>query len=307
MRDDLPLADGASSFLQRLGDRVKEARARRGMTRKLLARDSGVSERYLAQLESGHGNISIVLLRALAKALDLPLEAIVSENPEPSVEMAGTVAFLQRLGAEDLAEARRLLTARFGERESDGRSERIALIGLRGAGKTTLGGLLAARLEMPFIELDREIESASGLTLSEIFDLYGQAGYRRLERQSFDRILRTRERFVVATGGSIVSQPQTFADLLLACYTIWVKASPAEHMQRVVAQGDLRPMADNSEAMADLERILAGREALYGKADAEVDTSGRSVEAALAELERVSKGRLAAGGLDARLPGELRT
>jgi XRE family aerobic/anaerobic benzoate catabolism transcriptional regulator len=292
MRDDLPLADGTSSFLQRLGDRVKVARARRGMTRKILARDSGVSERYLAQLESGQGNISIVLLRALAQALDLPLESIVSENPEPSVEMAGTVAFLQRLGADDLVEARRLLAARFGEHERDGRSERIALIGLRGAGKTTLGGLLAARLAMPFLELDREIESASGLTLSEIFDLYGQAGYRRLERQSFESILRTRERFVLATGGSIVSQPQTFAGLLLACYTIWVKASPAEHMQRVVAQGDLRPMADNAEAMADLERILAGREALYGKADAEIDTSGRSVEAALAELERVSRGRL---------------
>ncbi len=292
MRDDLPLADGTSSFLQRLGDRVKVARARRGMTRKILARDSGVSERYLAQLESGQGNISIVLLRALAQALDLPLESIVSENPEPSVEMAQTVAFLQRLGEEDLGEARRLLAGRFGARERDGRSERIALIGLRGAGKTTLGGLLAARLEMPFLELDREIEAASGLTLSEIFDLYGQAGYRRLERQSFERILRTRERFVLATGGSIVSQPQTFAGLLLACYTIWVKASPAEHMQRVVAQGDLRPMADNAEAMADLERILAGREALYGKADAEIDTSGRSVEAALAELERVSKGRL---------------
>jgi len=295
MREDLPLADGASSFLQRLGDRVKEARARRGMTRKILARDSGLSERYLAQLESGQGNISIVLLRALAQALDLPLESIVSENPEPSVEMAHTVALLQRLGSDDLAEARRLLAGRFGERERDGRCERIALIGLRGAGKTTLGGLLATRLEVPFLELDREIESASGLTLSEIFDLYGQAGYRRLERQSLDRILRTRERFVLATGGSIVSQPHTFAELLLACYTIWIKASPAEHMQRVVAQGDLRPMADNAEAMADLERILAGREALYGKADAEVDTSGRPVEAALAELERVSQGRLAAG------------
>jgi XRE family aerobic/anaerobic benzoate catabolism transcriptional regulator len=294
MRDDLPLADGTSPFLQRLGDRVKEARARRGMTRKILARDSGVSERYLAQLESGHGNISIVLLRALAQALDLPLESIVSENPEPSVEMAHTVAFLQRLGPGELAEARRLLTGRFGERERDGRAERIALIGLRGAGKTTLGGLLAARLDVPFLELDREIESTSGLTLSEIFDLYGQAGYRRLERQSLDRILRTRERFVLATGGSIVSQPETFAGLLLACYTIWIKASPAEHMQRVVAQGDLRPMADNAEAMADLERILAGREALYGKADAEVDTSGRSVEAALAELERAAQGRLPA-------------
>jgi XRE family aerobic/anaerobic benzoate catabolism transcriptional regulator len=273
--------------LVRLGDRVKEARARRGMTRRILARDSGVSERYLAQLESGAGNISIVLLRALARALDVPLETIVRDGPEIGHELAEINALLGRLAPGDVLEARGMLAARFGTVDGALRLGRIALIGLRGAGKSTLGKRLAANRDVPFIELDREVETASGMTLSEIFDLYGQAGFRRLERQALDRILATTPRFVVATGGSIVSQPDTFAELLLGCFTVWIRARPAEHMQRVIAQGDLRPMADNAEAMADLERILAGREALYRKADATVDTAGRSVDLTLEELTRV--------------------
>lgn len=282
MADD----DDASAFLFRLGERVKEARARRGMTRKILARDSGVSERYLAQLESGQGNISIVLLRALARALDLPLETIVRDGPEPTVDLVHLRAFLERLGPGEVAEARHLLECRFGAVDAGRRRDRIALIGLRGAGKSTLGARLAERLGRPFIELDREIERASGLSLAEIFDLYGQGGFRRLERQALDRVLAAQPRFVLATGGSIVSEAPTFAELLLGCYTVWVRARPAEHMQRVVAQGDLRPMADNAEAMADLERILAGREALYRKADAQVDTAGRGIDESVAELER---------------------
>jgi XRE family aerobic/anaerobic benzoate catabolism transcriptional regulator len=256
------------------------------MTRKILARDSGVSERYLAQLESGQGNISIVLLRALARALDLPLETIVRDGPEPTVDLVHLRAFLERLGPGEVAEARHLLEGRFGAVDAGRRRDRIALIGLRGAGKSTLGARLAERLGRPFIELDREIERASGLSLAEIFDLYGQGGFRRLERQALDRVLAAQPRFVLATGGSIVSEAPTFAELLLGCYTVWVRARPAEHMQRVVAQGDLRPMADNAEAMADLERILAGREALYRKADAQVDTAGRGIDESVAELER---------------------
>ena len=284
MRDGLADEREASAFLLRLGDRVKDARARRGMTRRILARDSGVSERYLAQLESGHGNISIVLLRALARALDVPLESIVRDGPEPSVDLAHLHAFLERLGADAVVEARRMLEGRFGAERREARRDRIALIGLRGAGKSTLGALLAARLDVPFVELDREVERASGMSLSEIFDLYGQAGFRRLERQALDGVLAAHGRFVLAAGGSIVSEASTFGDLLLACYTVWIRARPVEHMQRVMAQGDFRPMADNAEAMADLERILAGREALYGKADAQVDTAGKSVEATLDEL-----------------------
>jgi len=286
MRESVSDDAGASAFLLRLGDRVKELRARRGMTRRILARDSGVSERYLAQLESGAGNISIVLLRALARALDVPLDSIVRDGPEAALEIAEVNALLGRLAPSEVIEARDILTARFGAPDGGLRLGRIALIGLRGAGKSTLGKRLAEQRDVPFIELDREVEAASGMTLSEIFDLYGQAGFRRLERQALDRILGTTPRFVVAAGGSIVSQPDTFAELLLACFTVWIRARPAEHMQRVIAQGDLRPMADNLEAMADLERILAGREALYSKADATVDTGGRSVESTLEELSR---------------------
>jgi XRE family aerobic/anaerobic benzoate catabolism transcriptional regulator len=275
------------AFLVRLGERVREVRARRGMTRRILARDSGVSERYLAQLESGQGNVSIVLLRAIAAALDVPLESIACDGPAPSPELDHINAFLRRLGPGELDEARRLLEGRFGPVPGSARRGRIALVGLRGAGKSTLGAGLAERLDVPFVELDREIERRSGMALAEIFDLYGQGGFRRLEREALAGILDVVPRFVLAAGGSIVSEPPTFADLLLGCFTVWVRARPSEHMQRVIAQGDLRPMAGNTEAMADLERILAGREALYRKADAELDTSGKPIGATLEELVRL--------------------
>ncbi|HTD37180.1 MAG TPA: helix-turn-helix transcriptional regulator [Candidatus Limnocylindrales bacterium] len=268
-------ADEDAAFLGRLGDRVRALRARRGMTRKILAKDSGVSERYLAQLESGQGNASLTLLRRVARALDVPLAALVSETPEPSPDLAAATEVLNRLGPERLVEARALLLKTFGEADAAGRAGRIALIGLRGAGKTTLGAALADHLGVRFIELDREIERESGVSLATIFDFYGQAGFRRMERRCLERIIETHPRFVVATGGSIVSEPATFERLLAACYTIWLRAAPAEHMERVVAQGDMRPMAGNRESMADLQRILANREPLYRRADATVDTSGK--------------------------------
>ena len=273
-------------YLRQLGDRVREARARRGMTRKILARDSQLSERYLAQLEAGQGNISILLLRELARALDLPLASLVGEGPEPPVDLVHTIEFLRRLRGPDLAEAHKLLVGHFGGSEIDARRGRVALIGLRGAGKSTLGARLAERLGVPFIELDREIEAESGQPLSGIFDLYGQPGFRRFERQCLDRLIATHPRFVLATGGGLVSEPGTFERLLTSCFTVWVRAAPADHMQRVVAQGDMRPMTDNREAMADLQRILAVREPLYRKADATIDTQGKSIEQSLDELAK---------------------
>jgi XRE family aerobic/anaerobic benzoate catabolism transcriptional regulator len=272
------------AFLAALGDRVRELRARRGMTRKILAKDSGVSERYLAQLEGGQGNASLLILRQLARALDVPLEALVTSAPEAPAELAHATELLRRLGPEQLAEARALLSKAFGDADSHGRAGRIALIGLRGAGKTTLGAALAERLDIPFVELDREIERESGVSLATIFDFYGQAGFRRMERRCLDRVIETHPRFVLATGGSIVSEPSTFERLLAACRTVWLKAAPAEHMERVVAQGDMRPMAGNRESMADLQRILAFREPLYRRADAVVDTSGKPVLEALEAL-----------------------
>ena len=254
------------------------------MTRKLLARDSGVSERYLAQLETGQGNISILLLRQIAAALDIPLGALVLQGADPPVDLVHTTEFLRRLPAAELAEARRLLVQHFGGVDAAARRGRIALIGLRGAGKSTLGAQLADRLEVPFLELDRLIEQESGVPLSVIFDLYGQSGFRRMERRCLDTVIERYPRFVLATGGSLVSEPATFERLLTMCFTVWLHASPEDHMQRVMAQGDMRPMAENRESMSDLKRILDGREPLYRKADATVDTGGHSEQQSLEAL-----------------------
>ncbi len=268
-------------YLRMLGERVREARARRGMTRKILAKDSAVSERYLAQLEGGEGNISILLLRQIAQALDLRLETLIMEGAEPPVELMHTTELLRRLGPDEIRRAHQMLLKNFsselGGADTAGRHGRIALIGLRGAGKSTLGAKLAKRLDVPFIELDRVIEQECGVTLSVIFDLYGQSGFRRLERQCLEQILERHARFVLSTGGSLVSEHATFERLLAACFTVWLRATPEDHMQRVIAQGDMRPMAENRESMADLRRILSVRELLYGEADVAVDTSERSV------------------------------
>src|SRR5215475_2361450 len=195
-------------YLKMLGQRVRDARARHGMTRKMLARDSGISERYLAELEGGRGNVSIVLLRRLARAIDVSVAELVSEDSPPSVEYSLLIERLRRLEPKELNEASSILTQRFGDRAS--RFDRIALIGLRGAGKSTLGAMLARRLGWNFVELSREIESEAGVSVNEIFDLWGQAAYRRYERRALDRVLRAGSRIVLAAGGGIVSEPGTF-------------------------------------------------------------------------------------------------
>jgi XRE family aerobic/anaerobic benzoate catabolism transcriptional regulator len=255
------------------------------MTRKILARDSGVSERYLAQLESGRGNVSVLLLRQIAQALNLPVNDLVREENGQSVELTLIEQFLKRLPAAKLPEVRERLMREFGAKYGN-REHRIALVGLRGAGKSTLGEQLARRLGVPFFELDREIEAEAGTSLHEIFLLHGQAGFRRYERRALERVLEANERCVIATGGSLVSEPGTFDLLLSTCLTVWLKAAPEEHMARVAAQGDYRPMAGNREAMEDLRRILAGREKLYAQADVTIDTAGRGAEASLDELAR---------------------
>lgn len=278
-------ADPERDYLLLLGERLREARARRGKSRKVLAADSGVSERYLAQLEAGLGNVSILLLRQIAAALELPLTELLAEDSGADAELKLTTQFLKRLPRQKLAAVHSQLLRDYGNAR-DERMKRIALIGLRGAGKSTLGAKLAKALGVAFVELDREVEREAGTSLSEIFLLYGQSGYRRYERRSLEKVLERNERAVIATGGSIVSEPGTYDLLLSTCFTVWLKAAPEEHMARVLAQGDTRPMAGNDQAMEDLRRILEGRAMLYRQADVTVDTAGKPVEKSMAELRK---------------------
>lgn len=287
----------AKGTLAELGARVRAWRARRGMTRRQLAADSGLSERFLADVESGKGNVSINSLEAAARALNITILELLQDAPRPA--LGRVQALLARLDDAQLDQAHALLTAKFGWADQQGRDKRIALIGLRGAGKTTLGAQLAAQRGVPFIELDREIEREAGTSMNEILLLHGQAGYRRYERRALMRIAEDHVNgVVVTTGGSLVSERETFDLLQSRFYCVWLKANPEEHMSRVVAQGDLRPFHSNhaddgqfaqgamSEAMEDIRRILASREALYARADAVVDTAARSVKQSFKDLER---------------------
>lgn len=285
--DPLAAESGAAAaipLLARLGGRVRMLRSGRGMTRKVLARHADVSERYLAQLEAGRGNGSILLLHRIARALGVPLAEIV-EDRAPEAALIGHL--IARLSPAEREEARALLLARFGTTPAALRRGRIALIGLRGGGKSTLGRLLAARRVVPFIELDRTVETMSGMALAEMFELFGQEMFRRTERAALEATLAGHSAFVLATGGSLVTEPATFELLLASCFTVWVRADPEAHMRRVIEQGDLRPMADNARAMDDLLAILKSREPLYARADIVLDTAGRTPDESIAELTRM--------------------
>ncbi len=279
---------GREPFLGRLGQRVRAARARRGMTRRSLAADAEVSERYLAQLESGGANPSVAVLRRVAHAMALPLVDLVQSGGEDPVELGLAVAALRRLPADRLVEARRLLESTFPPERGDPRERRISLVGLRGAGKSTLGAVLARCLDVSFIELDRLLEQEHGAAVGEILALYGQPALRRYERACLERVIAQAPAAVIATGGGIVGSTASLALLLERTHCIWLRAAPEEHMARVVAQGDFRPMARNARAMADLRAILQAREAFYGQAHAAVDTGGRSAEQSAEDLHHAA-------------------
>ena len=286
---DAPRDDGQSAaetdFLDQLGQRVRRMRGLAGMSRKVLAQVSGISERYIAQLESGKGNVSIVLLRRIANAINAPLDDIIPGS-EPSPDWQVIRDLLKKASPSQIAEVKDLLAG--GASAPLRRSfSGIALIGLRGAGKSTLGKMLAERIGWSFVELNKEIERQNGLSVAEIIALYGQEGFRRMEQAALQQLLARKELMVLATGGGIVSEPVTFDLILNAFYTIWLKAKPEEHMARVRGQGDLRPMADDRSAMAELRNILVSREPLYARANAVVDTAGLTVEAAAARLSEV--------------------
>jgi XRE family aerobic/anaerobic benzoate catabolism transcriptional regulator len=275
-------SDPESGFLEQLGQRVRTMRALRGMSRKVLAKVSGISERYIAQLESGKGNVSIVLLRRVSHAMGAHLEDLIPAT-DPAPDWPVIRDLLRKATPAQIAQAKDAL-AGHGASTHRAAFAGIALIGLRGAGKSTLGRLLAKKIGWTFVELNKEIEAQNGLSVAEIIALYGQEGFRRMEQTALNQLLARNELMVLATGGGIVSEPLTFDLILSSFYTVWLKAEPEEHMGRVRKQGDLRPMADDRSAMAELRNILVSREPLYARASAIVDTAGLSVDAAAARL-----------------------
>jgi len=267
-----PAATAVDALQERVGQRVRNARETKGIPRRILSETSGVSQRYLAQLESGSGNISIALLYRVAEALDLSLESLVSDT-ELTLKPEPKIGELYENASEDIqAKVMQLLSPPHVQKA---RAKRVCLIGLRGAGKTTLGQKVSHRLDIPFVELNTVIEELGGMAISEVMELYGQEGYRRLEAQALQHIIDTRESLILAVAGGIVAEPETYTTLLNHFHTVWVRTTPEEHMTRVRAQGDTRPMAGNPEAMEQLKRILSAREGEYARAAAQLDTPDR--------------------------------
>lgn len=273
-----------SEFLEQLGQRVRTMRALRGMSRKFLAKVSGISERYIAQLESGKGNVSIVLLRRVANAMGAHLDDLVSDG-ELGAEWPIIRDLVRKATSNQIGQAKEILAGRSNSTlRHQSTFNGIALIGLRGAGKSTLGKFLAEKLDWNFVELNKEVEAQNGLSVAEIIAFYGQEGFRRMEQIALNSLLGRKDLMVLATGGGIVSEPLTFDRVLSSFYTIWMKAKPEEHMARVRRQGDLRPMADDRSAMQELRTILLSREPLYARAAMVFDTTGLTKDKAAARL-----------------------
>ena len=282
--------DSKEPFLIALGERVRELRGRRGMTRKATAEAAQISERHLANLEYGVGNASIMVLTQVAKALHCTLAEILGDVTTSSPEWLMIRALLEGRDEATLYRVRSAIGELIGATTlGTNRSQRIALIGLRGAGKTTLGKMLALELKMSFVELSEEIEKIAGCSASEIQALYGQNAYRRYERRALEEIIQIYPEAIISTPGGLVSDPSTFNELLNHCTTIWLKAEPEDHMKRVIDQGDKRPISASKEAMQDLKSILSSREAFYSKANFQLNTSSQGLnETFLLLLEIVS-------------------
>jgi XRE family aerobic/anaerobic benzoate catabolism transcriptional regulator len=289
-------------FVAGIGRLVRLSRAKRGMTRRQLAQESGASERYLAQIESGQGNPSVLILKSIAQALDVP---IIELLPRANGRPAAMTHVLDVLARTPVAELPALIESHAARHVAADRARRIALVGLRGAGKSTLGRRLADELACPFIELDRLVEQDYGARIPDLIEIAGLATFRRYERACLERVIDEHDTAVIATAGGIVSDAETYALLLRRSHTVWVRAGPDEHMRRVLEQGDFRPMAQNREAMADLVAILDARRADYARAQAELDTSGDTIERSFGKLQDLVK-RWLDGERDIARPSELR-
>jgi XRE family transcriptional regulator, aerobic/anaerobic benzoate catabolism transcriptional regulator len=285
---------GRHPYLVALGQRMAVLRSRRGMTRKAVAVAAGVSERHLANMEYGVGNASVLVLLQVAGALQCAVTELIGDITTSSPEWLMIRELLSDQDDVALQRVRIALGGLLGrEQVGDGSpSQRIALIGLRGAGKSTLGAMLAKDLGYPFVELSHQVEKLAGGSVAEIQALYGVNAYRRYERRALEELLKTHPQVVIATPGGLVSEAATFTQLLSQCTTVWLKAEPADHLKRVAAQGDMRPMAASKEAMEDLKGILAGRAAFYSKAQLRVDTSAQNLKATFAALRQLVRQKL---------------
>jgi XRE family aerobic/anaerobic benzoate catabolism transcriptional regulator len=278
-------ARGAGNFAAEVGRMVRLGRAKRGISRRKLAADSGISERYLAQIEGGQGNPSVNVLKSIADAISVPVFELLPRAGLGNSALEQVVDILTRLPPSELPAIAVAMQERLGAAAD--RARRIALVGLRGAGKSTLGRKLAEHLGVPFLELNRVIEQSYGASAAMLIELSGLATFRKYEHECLQRVIAEHEAVVIATAGGIVSNPETYELLLRRTHAIWIKARPEEHMARVIAQGDFRPMAHNREAMGDLVAILEARSADYARAESALDTSGASVEKSVADLVRL--------------------
>jgi len=276
-------------LLDHLGKTLRARRSALGLTHSELAERSGLSVRFLSDLEAGRGNISVSRLASVAAALALPLDRLFAGELDAPADDSRKelIAECAALDDSEVLEALSWLRAR---RRTGRRHEKIALVGLRGAGKTSLGKAVAKKLGVTFVELDKEIENAAGMPLSDIFGFHGEPYYRRLEREQVRAAVSRRGRAIIATGGGIVSDPESYELLRQSCFTIWLEATPDDHWARVVAQGDHRPMKGKPQAMAELRAILTARRDLYAKAHARVDTTSLGIKASTAALVRLARG-----------------
>jgi XRE family aerobic/anaerobic benzoate catabolism transcriptional regulator len=276
-----------AQFSREVGRLVRRGRARRAITRRQLAAESGISERYLAQIEGGQGNPSVIVLETIAHAMELHITDLLPASGKRHEATARINELLRRLDAAELPVVAEMIEQRLAEGAASDRARRIALVGLRGAGKTTLGQLLAKQLDWPFVEINRVIEQEYGASIAMLIDMSGVSAFRRHERAALEKVIAEHDKVVIATAGGIVSDPETYALLLRRTHSVWVRALPPEHMSRVIAQGDFRPMAENRAAMADLVAILEARSPDYAQSEAELDTSGETVKQSLSKLTKL--------------------